>query len=271
MESLVSSDWLKENINNPNIIILDATLVNQRAKQPETIKNIQIKGARYFDLKFKFSDVSNDFPTAFPEVEQFEKEAQLLGINDTSIIVVYDANGTYSCARVWWLFKCMGHKNVAVLNGGLPNWVTNQYPTEALNLDNLFTKGNFKVNTNFKLVRKFKDVFNNVESKNELIVDVRAANRYNCLVPEPKEGLRMGTIPDSYNIPYTDVLENGKFKTENHLKTIFEPLFKENRNIVFSCGSGITACIVLLAAQKVLKNELAVYDGSWTEWGTLVE
>ena len=271
MQSLVSAQWLNNNLNNTDIIILDATLVNQRAKQPETIKNSQIKGARYFGLKEKFSDLSDDFPTAFPPINQFATEAQLLGINSTSTIVVYDANGIYSCVRVWWLFKCMGHENVAVLDGGLPDWIANEFPTEALNLEATFPKGNFKVNTNLDLVRKFKDVFNNLDTQKELVVDVRSSDRYNCLVPEPKEGLRTGTIPNSINIPYTDVLENGKYKSDNHLKTIFEPLEKESRNIVFSCGSGITACVVLLAAQKVIQNNLSVYDGSWTEWGSLVK
>ena len=271
MDSLISAQWLNNNLNNKDLIILDATLTNQRAKQPETIQKIQIKGARYFGLKEKFSDLSDKFPTAFPPIEQFEKEAQLLGINESSTIVVYDANGIYSCVRVWWLFKCMGHQNVAVLDGGLPEWYSKEFPVEPLNLESNFSKGNFKVNLNKQLVRKFNDVFNNVDTQKELVIDVRSSDRYNCLVPEPKEGLRTGTIPKSINIPYTDVLNNGKFKPETELKPIFEHLLNENRTIVFSCGSGITACVVLLAAQKVLKNNLAVYDGSWTEWGTLVK
>ena len=176
----------------------------------------------------------------------------------------------YSSARVWWLFKAMGHKNVAVLNGGLPDWVSKNMPTEPLNLKSQFTEGNFKANLNLDIVRRFKDVFKNVSSQDEFIVDVRSADRFNCLVPEPREGLRMGTIPNSINIPYTDVLENGKIKSDKELEAIFNSLTKEKRKIVFSCGSGLTACIVMLAAQKVLKNNLAVYDGSWTEWGDLV-
>jgi len=271
MQSIVSFQWLYENLNKPGIIILDTTLVNQRAKQPESIKKLQITNARYFDIKQKFSDSSNEFPSALPPTEQFENECQLLGINTNSTIIVYDANGIYSCARVWWLFKTFGHTNVSVLNGGLPNWKNHDLPTEELKLNTKYSKGNFKAKLNSILVRKFKDVFNNLKTKQELVIDVRSSDRFNCLVPEPKEGLRKGTIPNSINIPYTDVLKNGKFKSKKELTPIFRSLLNEKRSIVFSCGSGITACIVLLAAQQVIENNLAVYDGSWTEWGSLVK
>lgn len=271
MQSIVSVKWLYENLNDSNIIVLDASLHNQRAKQPESIKNLQVSGARFFDIKQKFSDLSNEFPTAYPSLLQFEKEAQNLGINKSSKIVIYDANGVYSSARVCWLFKTMGHQNVAVLDGGLPEWISNKFPTEALDLEKLYSKGDFTVTHKPNLVRKFKDVFNNLETKQELVIDVRSADRYNCLVPEPREGLRMGTIPDSINIPYTDVLENGKFKSDKELEAIFKPLAEEKRSIIFSCGSGITACVAMLAANKVLNNNFAVYDGSWTEWGALVK
>ena len=270
MESIVSAKWLHENLNDPEMIILDATLHNQRSKQPKAIQKLQLLGARFFDIKQKFSDLSNEFPTAYPSIIKFEKEAQNLGINQSSKIVLYDANGIYSSARAYWLFKSMGHKNVAVLDGGLPEWIKNQFPTEALNLENTYHKGNFTVNHNGDSVRKFNNMFKNLETQAELVIDVRSADRYNCLVPEPREGLRMGTIPNSINIPYTNVLENGKFKSDSELDIIFKPLVKENRKLVFSCGSGITACVAMLAAQKVITNDLAVYDGSWTEWGALV-
>lgn len=270
MQSLISVTWLHEHLNDPDIIILDASLTNQRTKQPEAIKTVQVPRARYFDIKQKFSDLSNEFPTAYPPLAQFEKEAQSLGINQSSKIVVYDANGVYSSARVWWLFKSMGHQNVAVLDGGLPDWVANKLDTEALNLEMKYPKGDFRVNHDKSLVNRFQDVSNNLKTQQDLVVDVRSTDRYNCLVPEPKEGLRMGTIPNSINMPYTIVLKNGKFKSEKELETIFKPLVLESRKLVFSCGSGITACISMLAAQKVLENNLAVYDGSWTEWGSLV-
>lgn len=264
--SLVSVHWLMKNRSDENIIILDCTLPNQLAKMPITIQSIQIENARFFDIKRKFSDTSNEFPTAYPSKDQFEKECQNLGINNESRIVVYDANGIYSSPRVWWLFKSMGHENVFVLNGGLPEWIHNDFPVEKKN-NQFFSKGNFTANSNPHLVRKFEDIFSNLDSKNELIIDVRSKDRFEGIVPEPREGLRSGKIPNSINFPYLQVLKNGKFKDRDALVEIFKPLASIKQPMVFSCGSGITACVVLLASETILKNHKAVYDGSWTEWG----
>ena len=129
-KSIISVKWLDSKLNDENLVILDCTLKNQLEKLSPTIQDIQIKNARFFDIKFKFSDTKSQFPTAYPTRNQFEKESQKLGINDDSIIVVYDANGIYSSPRVWWLFKSMGHQQIFVLNGGLPEWIKNNYQTE---------------------------------------------------------------------------------------------------------------------------------------------
>lgn len=264
--SIVSVNWLKDNLNHKNLIILDCTLINQLLKQPVEIQNIQIKNARFFDVKNKFSDIEDKFPTAYPSQSQFEDEAQKLGINNNSIIVAYDANGIYSSPRVWWLFKSMGHKEVHVLNGGLPEWLKNDFDTEQ-KFTTEYSRGNFQVKKSDNIVRKFNDVLENLSSQKELVIDVRSKDRFSGKTPEPKEGLRSGQIKNSINLPYTEVLENGKFKTVEQLKPIFNFLINEQRNIVFSCGSGITACVVYLASENILKNTKAVYDGSWTEWG----
>lgn len=264
--SIVSAEWLNENLNNEKLIILDCTLPNQLAKLSSEIQNIQIQNARFFDIKNKFSDTADKFPSAYPSKTQFESEAQRLGINTDSILVFYDANGIYSSPRAWWLFKSMGHEKVHVLNGGLPEWLKNKFPTE-IKSKKEYAKGNFKASLNSSIVRKFDDVFNNLSSKKELVIDVRSEGRFNGVVPEPREGLRSGTIENSINLPYTKVLDNGKFRNEEELKSIFKFLEKEDKPIVFSCGSGITACVVYLASEFILKNSKAVYDGSWTEWG----
>lgn len=268
--SIISTEWLNKRLMLENIIILDCTLKNQLAKMSSDIQNVQIKNARFFDIKAKFSDNTNEFPTAYPSDSQFEKEAQNLGINDDSTIVVYDANGIYSSPRVWWLFKSMGHKNVFVLDGGLPEWLKMDFPTENKN-EKEFEKGNFKTKSNKKIVKKFNDVYNNLSSKLELVVDVRSKDRFDGIVPEPKKGLRSGQIENSINIPYSKVLNKGKFQNQAYLIELFAFLKEEKRNLIFSCGSGITACVVLLASEGILKNQTAVYDGSWTEWGEKVK
>ncbi|CDF79081.1 thiosulfate sulfurtransferase, rhodanese [Formosa agariphila KMM 3901] len=269
-KAILSAEGLNQILNTENLIILDCTLKNQLLKQPIEIQDIQIKNARFFDLKFKFSDLTNEFPTAYPSKSQFETEAQALGINTNSTIVVYDANGIYSSPRVWWLFKSMGHQDVYVLDGGLPEWISKGFPTETKTESN-YPKGNFKANLNPEIVRRFDDVFNNLTTKKELVVDVRSADRFNGVVKEPREGLRSGQIDNSINIPYTKVLNNGKFESEAKLIELFKSLEQEDKPLVFSCGSGITACVMYLASEGILKNKKAVYDGSWTEWGDKVK
>ena len=266
-KSIVSAEWLNNKLNDKNLVILDCTLKNQLEKLTNEIQNIQITNARYFDVKNKFSDIKNEFPSAYPSKTQFEIESQNLGINNESIIVVYDANGIYSSPRAWWLFKSMGHKEVYVLNGGLPEWIKNNYQTE-IKSEKQYLKGNFQVKSNENIVRKFDDIMNNLSSKKELVIDVRSKDRFECIVPEPRKGLRSGQILNSINLPYTQVLNNGKFQNEEYIKNLFKFLKDEKRNIVFSCGSGITACVVYLASESILTNSKAVYDGSWTEWGT---
>ena len=265
-KSIISVEWLESKLDDENLVILDCTLKNQLEKCAPTIQDIQIKNARFFDIKFKFSDTKNEFPTAYPSKNQFEKESQKLGINKDSVIVVYDANGIYSSPRVWWLFKSMGHQQVFVLNGGLPEWIKKNYQTEKKS-EKKYLKGNFQIKSNENIVRKFDDIMSNVTSKKELIIDVRSKDRFEGNVPESRNGLRSGQIENSINLPYTKVLINWKFQNENHLKSIFKFLKDEKRTIVFSCGSGITACIVYLASESILSNSKAVYDGSWTEWG----
>ena len=265
-KSIISVKWLDSKLNDENLVILDCTLKNQLEKLSPTIQDIQIKNARFFDIKFKFSDTKSQFPTAYPTRNQFEKESQKLGINDDSIIVVYDANGIYSSPRVWWLFKSMGHQQIFVLNGGLPEWIKNNYQTEKKS-EKKYLKGNFHIKSNENIVRKFDDIMSNLSSKKELVIDVRSKDRFEGKVPEPRKGLRSGQIGNSINLPYTKVLNNGKFQNKKHLKILFEFLKDEKRNIVFSCGSGITACVVYLASESILSNSRAVYDGSWTEWG----
>ncbi|MGB0882782.1 MAG: sulfurtransferase [Vicingaceae bacterium] len=265
---LVSSKWLFENLNHPDLIILDASVKKVTENQDKTIDNTQIKGARFFDLKNKFSDKAADLPNTFPSVTQFESEAQKLGINNNSLIVVYDNLGIYSAPRVWWMFKTMGHQNVVVLNGGLPEWISQGYPTEEKQSQQ-YKSGNFKAEFNSKRVKNYELIKSNLNNDSNLVVDARSEGRYNGTAPEPRDGLRSGSIPNSANIPFGNVLENGKFKSKEELKAIFSKINAENKELTYSCGSGLTACIILLASELVLPNKTAVYDGSWTEWATI--
>ena len=261
---VVSVEWLNENLNDKNLIVLDGTI----GKTFDTGQK-QILNARFFDIKTKFSDTSNPFPSVFPSKEQFQKEAQALGINKDSALVVYDDKGIYSSGRVWWMFRAFGFENIAVLNGGFPAWLKANYATENMKPYN-GEKGNFTANLQLNFMMFFDEVKQASEKRTHTIIDARSANRFKCLEPEPRVGLRMGTIPNSVNLPYTDLMENGELKPKEALDKIFSKIIKE-KPVVFSCGSGITACVLGLGAHMAGYKNIAIYDGSWTEWGSLVK
>ncbi|MDN3493583.1 sulfurtransferase [Winogradskyella bathintestinalis] len=261
--NLVSADWLNNNIHASNLIVLDATI-----NKVIDAASIRIPNARFLDIKKKFSDTSAPFPSTLPSKEQFQNEAQLLGINQDAVIVVYDDKGIYSSARIWWLFKVFGFDTVAVLNGGLPQWQELDYSVESYK-NETYDQGNFVAKYHPDLMTNFKGINKFSIETDTLIIDARSADRFNCKVDEPKEGLRRGTIPNSKNIPYTTLLNGYELKSKVELSKILNNLVDDKTNLVFSCGSGITACILALAATICDYKNLVVYDGSWTEYGSL--
>lgn len=263
--SLVSVEWLKENKNAPNLVVLDATI----NKVVDT-SSIRIPKARFFDIKKKFSDSNAPFPSTLPSTKQFQVEARNLGINKDSLVIVYDDKGIYSSARAWWLFKTFGFNNIAVLDGGLPEWQNKSFKIENYATE-VYIQGNFKADFNSELMTNFEGINALSQDSETLIIDARSEARFMCKVDEPRVGLRRGTILNSKNLPYTTLLNGYKLKTKDELSTIFNNLIETKNKIVFSCGSGITACILALAATLCKCNNLIVYDGSWTEYGTLTQ
>ncbi len=244
MNPLVSVTWLSEQLNNPNLVILDVSLETNVANIEVEHPNIQIKGARYFDLKGTFSDLDNSLPNTLPSPEYFEKEARNLGINNNSIIVVYDNLGIYPSPRVWWMFNAMGHKNIAVLNGGLPLWIKNNYPAEPLQQHKI-VKGNFTVNYNPNLQKSASQILENISKKEAIVLDARSEGRFCGQIPETRENLKSGHIPSSVNLPFLEVLDNGIYLPKEEIKTIFHKLEITNKPLIYTCGSGLTACILI--------------------------
>lgn len=266
---LVSVNWLCENLNATNLVVLNATLPKVTASNStEIIEEFQIPNTRFFDLKKVFSMQGADFPnTVLPE-NDFEKEVQKLGINKDSCIIVYDEYGIYSAPRVWWLFKNFGFENVAVLNGGFPAWKKENFLVEQKSTFN-FSKGNFKANYKSGLLVDLNLVLSSIEDSSIQILDARSTGRFNASAPEPRTEVRSGHIPNSKSLPYSSIISDGKMKSNEELKLLFNDVNSENRNMIFSCGSGITACVLALGATIAGYESLAVYDGSWTEWGSL--
>ncbi|WP_276391226.1 sulfurtransferase [Eudoraea chungangensis] len=262
MHPLVSVNWLIKNLDNPKLVLLEAGIDVGSYYQKKGIK-----GRRYFDLKGRFQDPISLLPNTIPNPNDFEENARLLGINKDSIIVVYDTQGIYFSPRVWYLFRIMGHKEVAVLDGGLPEWLRQNLPLEEITKKSQ-SKGSFTANFQKDLLRSYAAIAENVTSKKELLIDARSEGRFKGTEEEPRKGLRSGNIPNSFNLPYTKVLQDGKYKSIKEIKPLFTKFESKGKPLVFTCGSGITACIIMLAAELVNNTPKSVFDGSWTEWAS---
>ncbi|TCK69260.1 thiosulfate/3-mercaptopyruvate sulfurtransferase [Winogradskyella wandonensis] len=267
--SLVSVEWLNANIEAENLVVLDATIPKVSGSGVENTIGY-IPKSRFFDIKNKFSAVDAQFPNTIPSKNQFQTEARNLGVNSSSCIVIYDQHGIYSSARAWWLFRYFGHKNVAVLNGGLPEWHKMGFLT-VKHYSDATDKGDFNPKLNASLFTDFNGVSNFSKCADVQIIDARPKKRFSGEIPEPRAGLRSGTIPNSVNLPYTELLDGHKLKSKKELKGLFNSISDKNKTLVFSCGSGITACNLALGATIADYNDIVVYDGSWTEYGTLTE
>ena len=246
----------------------------------------RIPGAQYFDLD-QVADKSTGLPHMLPSEEQFAAAADALGISNDDVIIIYDRPGIFSAPRAWWTWHVFGHKKVAVLNGGFPAWIAAGGPIDSTPKDaesalapskaaqtppGDLSSCKYKPKLQKYEVRTLKQVLENIELKKELVVDARPAARWRGDAPEPRPGLKLGHIPGSSNIPWDSVLKDGKLKSAEELAEIFKQNGLEvgKQAAVFSCGSGTTACILALAANQVDKNaDVAIYDGSWSEWGAV--
>ncbi len=264
---LVSTSWLHQNLKDPNLVILDASPLSNKANMKAKHPDVQIAGARKFDLKNRFSDQESSLPNMVPSPEYFTEECQKLGINKNSNIVIYDNLEIYSSPRAWWLFKIMDHENVAVLDGGLNEWVATGGATQTYS-EASYEKGNFEANFVPSKIKNAKQLLTNIDSKELIVVDARSAGRFNSEAPEPRANARSGHIPGSCNVPFSKMTKDGKFLPKETLKAVFEKMDLGNKPLVFSCGSGMTACVTLLGASLVLGNDLTLYDASWSEWGS---
>ena len=265
---IVSAAWLKENMELPRLVVLDATIKKPGASDQEPAEKKVIPGALFFDLEEKFSDTSNPLPHMMVSEEVFNAEARKLGIDQDSIIVVYDSFGIFSSARVWYMFRSMGHREVYVLNGGLPAWINSEYPIVSEHAKPL-QAGNFSGHLQPEFFADRKEVLQALSDPTTTVIDARSADRFYGRVPEPRAGLRQGHIPHAANIPFDTLLKGQHYLDEKSLTGIFEKVTDKNKKQIFSCGSGVTACVDALGAFMAGFTHISVYDGSWSEWGAL--
>ncbi|WP_444996630.1 sulfurtransferase [Aliikangiella sp. IMCC44359] len=266
--NFVTAEWLNKNIEHRDIVILDATMKKMPNGNLIEQSSVVIKGARELNFDTEICDQNSELPHMLPTPQVFEEAASQLGINSDSLVVVYDAMGIFSSPRAWWMFKIMGHQNVFVLNGGLPHWLKLQLPTQS-QFSEADIRGNFKAKFNPEMVYDVEQVLASVNIDNIQIIDARSQGRFNATEPEPREGLAGGHIPGSTCLPFTDLLENGSFKTKEAMSEKFaQVISKKAKQLVFSCGSGVTASVLAVAADECGYKHLTVYDGSWSEWGS---
>lgn len=265
----VSVDWLFKNLNNQHLIILDATIPKVTAKKEviSSDEKQQIKGAIFIDIQKTFSDENAPYPNTILSPKEFELKAQNLGINKDSSIVVYDDLGIYSSPRVWWMFQLMGFTNIAVLNGGFPEWISKKYPIENPKIHQT-KKGNFTANNQSEKIKFTQDVLSSIENKKVLIADARSKGRFLATEPEPRNDVKGGRIPNSINLPYSEIVVDNQFKSIEDLEVLFNKINPDNKSIIFSCGSGITAAVLAIGAEIAGVKNHSIYDGSWTEWGS---
>ena len=267
-KTLVSTDWLAAHISNPDLRILDGSWYLPDAKRdPKADYDAaHIPGARFFDID-EISDARSELAHMAPPPEKFMSRMRAMGVGDGHQIVVYDGFGVNSAARVWWLFKLMGHDDVAVLDGGLPKWQAEGREVE--DLDPMIRDRHMIVRVQNHLVRDVTQVSQAAKLEDAEIVDARSAARFRGEAPEPREGLRSGHIPGSKNVPFTELLTPEKtMKPLEGLRAAFESAGVDlSKPVITTCGSGVTAAILALALERLGKTDWSVYDGSWSEWG----
>ncbi len=267
----VAGDWLAEHINDPRIQILDARMAPPSSA--DVLRDIpaeylagHIPGAILFDIE-ALSDHNSPLPHMMPRPEAFAVAMRELGIHHDKHLVIYDDGNLFSAPRAWWMLKSFGVENVSILAGGLKRWQGENYALEQG--EAVVTDSEFEVSFDPEVIKRLTDVLLVSHEGTAQLVDARPAARFNALVDEPRPGLKRGHIPGAINVPWTDVVENGQLKTVDELTEIFQRQGIDfEKPVIVSCGSGVTAAVVVLALATLNASDVSIYDGSWSEWGS---
>jgi len=265
---LISTKQLFDRLNNQKLVILDASYYMSAMQRDgiEEWKQRRIGNAQHFDFDQTICEQGAKYPHTMPSPEQFERQVQALGVNADSDIVVYDGMGMFASPRVWWMFRSMGHKNIAILDGGLPAWEAADLPLQTAPTEPA-RQGNFIAQYQPTMFSDSETVLMALQDDRASVLDARSEGRFSGSDPEPRAGLRGGHMPGAKNLPFVDLLDNGHLKPVAELKTQLAAVTNTDQRLIFSCGSGVTACHLALAADVAGYENLSVYDGSWCEWG----
>ncbi|CAH2067877.1 unnamed protein product [Thlaspi arvense] len=290
-EPVVSVDWLHSNLREPDLKVLDASwyMPEEQRNPIQEYQVAHIPGALFFDLD-GISDRTTSLPHMLPTEEAFAAGCSALGIENKDGVVVYDAKGIFSAARVWWMFRVFGHNKVWVLDGGLPRWRASGYDVESSASGDAILKASaaseaiekiyqgqtvspitFQTKFQPHLVWALDQVKNNMEDQTYQHIDARSKARFDGTAPEPRKGIRSGHIPGSKCVPFPQMFDSSSqtLLPAEELKKRFEQEdISLDKPIMASCGTGVTACILAMGLHRLGKTDVPVYDGSWTEWAT---
>ena len=269
-KNIVTTDWLEEHLEAPDIRIIDSSwyFPHEKRNAEQEFMESHIPGACFFDID-KIKDDQTDLPHMLPPSEMFNSTLRKLGVGDGHKVVIYDGFGMRSAARLWWMFKVFGYSDVVVLDGGFPKWIKED---RLITAD--LTAREIRHLTIFEdksIVVDSDDVLRATKVDHCSIIDARSEGRFLGKEPEPRSGLRSGSIESSINVPYETLLNDDfTFKKKKEILDIFSQkgvVF--NNYIITTCGSGVTAAVLYLALDEIGCTKISLYDGSWAEWGKI--
>ena len=269
-KNIVSTDWLEQHLEAPDIRIIDSSwyFPQEKRNAEQEFLECHIPGASFFDID-KIKDNDSDLPHMLPPSAMFNSTVRKLGIGDGHKVVIYDGLGMRSAARLWWMFKVFGYSDVVVLDGGFPKWVKENRSTTAEITEKEIR--HLTIYEDKSIVADRDDVLRATKLNHCSIIDARSEGRFMGTAPEPRSGLRSGSIENSINVPYETLLNNDfTFKSKREIIDIFSKkgvVF--NNYIITTCGSGVTAAVLYLALDEIGCSKISLYDGSWAEWGKI--
>jgi thiosulfate/3-mercaptopyruvate sulfurtransferase len=267
MDTLVEPLWLAARLRDPNTVILDATLPPVGVVPPVDTRSrylaAHIPGAVFFDID-ELSDHSTDLPHMLPTATTFSRQMSEFGIGDSATIVVYEQDGVFSAPRVWWMLRTLGARAVHILDGGLHAWREAGLPTESGEVHR--PAASFTARLDSDAVKTLPLVKQALIEGGQ-IVDARSAGRFAGTAPEPRPGLSSGHMPGSISVPFTELVQDGRLKSVAQLREVFRAKDLDlTQPITTSCGSGVTAAVVLLGLERAGASHVSLYDGSWAEY-----
>jgi thiosulfate/3-mercaptopyruvate sulfurtransferase len=275
MNPLVTPAWLAARLDDPNTIILDATLPPVGVTPPVDTHarylSSHIPGAIFFDIN-QHSDHTTTLPHMLPKPEEFARSMSTLGISDTATIVIYEQSGVYSAPRAWWMLRTFGAKNVYVLDGGLQAWTQANLPTQPGPVERPATI--FHAKLDHTAVKDLNQLSETLSAHQQIpqILDARSATRFNGTAPEPRPGISSGHMPGATSLPYTELVEDGHLKSAAQIQQILTAKNIDlNQPITTTCGSGVTAAVISLALEIAGAKDTTLYDGSWAEYASQPE